>query len=89
MLTCKEVTQKVSQSLDRQLTLRERLSVRMHLLFCYACRRFVKQLSLLTTAVQGAISRDRLHDDGKLADTARQRIRQRLQDAIGKPESPE
>lgn len=44
MLSCKQTSQLVSQSLDRRLTLRERLAVRMHLLLCKYCRRFQQQL---------------------------------------------
>ncbi|MDX1914835.1 MAG: zf-HC2 domain-containing protein [Methylophilus sp.] len=44
MLNCKQTSQLVSQSLDRNLTLRERLAVRLHLFICKYCRRFQRQL---------------------------------------------
>ena len=37
----------VSQSLDRKLSLRERINVKLHLLICNACRRMVKQMKLI------------------------------------------
>ena len=50
MLTCKETTQLISKSLDRQLTWRERFAVRVHLITCQYCKRFLKQLTVLRDA---------------------------------------
>ncbi len=47
MLTCKQQVARSSDYLDGQLTFRERLLVRHHLLFCPNCRRFIKQMRLL------------------------------------------
>lgn len=44
MLDCKHTSQLVSRSLDKKLTFRERLAVKMHLMMCKYCRRFEKQL---------------------------------------------
>jgi len=52
MLSCKDTTVMVSQSLDRTLTLRERLGVKLHLMICVACRRMLKQMQLLSSVAQ-------------------------------------
>ncbi len=52
MLSCKEVTQLVSQSLDDRLGWRTRAGVRLHLLVCRGCTRFVRQMRFLRTAAQ-------------------------------------
>lgn len=52
MLSCKEVTQLVSESLDRKLPLRQRLGVRMHLFFCKACAHFQEQMLFLRQALR-------------------------------------
>lgn len=52
MLTCKEASVMVSQSLDRKLTVRERLNVKFHLMMCSACQRMEKQLQLLRALTQ-------------------------------------
>lgn len=52
MLTCKDVTYLVSQSLDRSLSLPERLRLRSHLIMCNGCRNFRSQMSLLRQACQ-------------------------------------
>ena len=50
MLTCKEATQLISKSLDHQLNWRERFKVRVHLITCKYCKRFLKQLTVLRNA---------------------------------------
>ena len=45
MLSCREVTQLVSESLDRRLSLRQRVSMKMHLMMCRLCSRYNKQLA--------------------------------------------
>ncbi len=46
-LSCKDVCFMVSESLDRTLSLRERVSVKIHLLMCKACRQMARQMTLL------------------------------------------
>ena len=47
MLTCKQQVARSSDYLDGQLSFRERLLVRHHLMFCPNCRRFIKQMRLM------------------------------------------
>jgi predicted anti-sigma-YlaC factor YlaD len=49
--TCREVHQLTSESLDRRLTLRERVRVRLHLMVCEACTAFGAQMQLLRRAM--------------------------------------
>lgn len=44
MLVCRDVTELVSDYLERALPLRRRLAVRLHLLRCEACRRYINQM---------------------------------------------
>ncbi|MFQ5487204.1 MAG: zf-HC2 domain-containing protein [Gammaproteobacteria bacterium] len=57
MLSCKEVSELVSQSLDRQLSLRERLGVRLHLVVCSMCRRYRKQITFISQATRQLLGR--------------------------------
>ena len=50
MLSCKDVSELVSQSLDRSLTLTERWRVWFHLRACGACQNFQKQMKFLRKA---------------------------------------
>ena len=47
MLTCKEQVARSSDYLDGQLSFREKLMVRHHLMFCRNCRRFIRQMRLM------------------------------------------
>ena len=47
MLSCKDATRLCSDALERELSLRERLSLRMHLAMCAGCSRFEEQLAAL------------------------------------------
>ena len=44
---CKEIARLASEGLDRKLTGRERLSIRLHFLICFLCRRYEHQLVVL------------------------------------------
>jgi len=50
MLSCKDATRLASEKLDRELSLRERVALRAHLLICVGCARFEKQLRFMRTA---------------------------------------
>ena len=50
MLSCKDVSRLVSESLDRKLPFMQRLRVRVHLLLCGVCSRFRKQMLFLKDA---------------------------------------
>ncbi|WP_445004583.1 zf-HC2 domain-containing protein [Halomonas mongoliensis] len=47
MLMCKGATRLMSLKQDRRLTLQERISLRLHLSMCGACRQCDRQFSLL------------------------------------------
>ena len=50
MLSCKDTSTLISRSMDETLSWRQRLAVRLHLMMCGACRRFVGQMSFLRRA---------------------------------------
>lgn len=50
-LSCREASRLISESLDRDLTRRERWSLRLHTLMCTACQRFERQTKLIRDAI--------------------------------------
>jgi predicted anti-sigma-YlaC factor YlaD len=50
MLNCDEIARLVSESLDRDLSPLERVGVRVHLLYCKACRRYRGHIRFLRLA---------------------------------------
>jgi hypothetical protein len=51
MFNCKEVTRMVSESLDRELPLLQRIGIRIHLLMCKFCSRYRKKLLILREVI--------------------------------------
>ena len=52
MKSCRQVHRLVIEGQDRKLGFTERLSVRVHLMMCAACRRFDGQMNLLRQALR-------------------------------------
>ena len=52
MFNCKDVSKKVSESMDRTLPLHERMMITIHLWMCKYCNRFKNQLLILRISVQ-------------------------------------
>ncbi|MEX0619459.1 MAG: zf-HC2 domain-containing protein [Pseudohongiellaceae bacterium] len=46
MLNCRDIAHTASDYLDQNLSWRERLAVRLHLLMCANCKRFVSHMAL-------------------------------------------
>jgi hypothetical protein len=81
---CKEIVKIVSASLDRNLTIRERAVMRLHLVACKPCVRYMEQSHFLSTAASQLD--DKIKDElftGKLTDEARERIKNALKASAG------
>ena len=76
MINCKEAARLSSESHDRSLTLRERVSLRFHLLRCQLCSRYAHQLKFLDNACSRV--NEKLGGNTELSNDARDRIRGRL-----------
>jgi hypothetical protein len=50
--TCREVTHLVLEGEDRTLTIGERVVLRLHLMACRACPRFVRQVRFMREAMR-------------------------------------
>lgn len=74
MLSCKQASELVSQSFDRHLTMRERMSVRFHLLMCIACARFGRQLAFTQITIKKFITDTEQNEELKLSPDAKERM---------------
>lgn len=79
MFSCKDVSQKFSESLDRKLPFHHRMFIRIHMLMCKYCSRFRRQLLLLRELSRseriGGMSEDL---SAGLSQQARERIKASL-----------
>jgi hypothetical protein len=80
MFNCKEVSQIVSEGMDRKLPLHQRFFIRMHLMMCKYCSRFRSQLYLMRKVCRSAqISPSDSDDSPALSQEALERIKRSLQ----------
>lgn len=79
---CKVLLPLFSESLERPLTIREKITTKLHLLTCGACRRYVAQIERMSEMVK---PKDEeiivLAPADKLSDAARNRIKAALETA--------
>jgi len=77
MLSCKDVTRLLSESMDRSLPLGRRIGVRFHLLICRFCARYERQLLLIRETVRRLTATEEIPGE-TLSAEARERIRKSL-----------
>lgn len=51
MLSCKEATRLVSEGLDRELPFWRRLGLRLHVVMCWGCSRYTRQITALNRLI--------------------------------------
>jgi hypothetical protein len=78
--TCEEVLPVLSQSLERKLTLRERVTLRLHFLICVYCIRYLKQLRLMRASIRARSEQIETGDSAPaLPEEARERLKRALE----------
>lgn len=79
MFNCKEVSRRVSESMDRNLPLYQRMLIRMHLMMCKYCTRFRRQVMILREFCRSRHLDEHVLDSAAtLSPDARERIRKAL-----------
>lgn len=80
MFNCKNISEKISLSMDQALPLYQRLMIRMHVSMCHCCKAVEEQIKWLRQ-VSRAPEEDPvnwLDEEGTLSNTAKQRIKAAL-----------
>jgi hypothetical protein len=73
---CKKIVALASQSLDRDLSWRERITMKLHMITCAACLRFFEQSKFLRRAMSEYYHRCAVDDsDVTISDEARERLK--------------
>lgn len=75
MPSCNEVAERLSREQDEPDPRARRMGLRLHLLMCYRCRRYARQLQWLRENLRRALARA---SASRLSASARERIRDRL-----------
>ena len=80
--TCKQMAPVRSASLERQLTLRERVTLKLHLWVCVWCVWYLENLRTMRSALRARAAHEEETDEVesavKLSEEARERIRRAL-----------
>ena len=82
MLSCKDVTRLISESMDRSLPLGKRIGVRVHLLICKFCARYERQLHQIRETARHLVATEESPGEPygeTLSEKAREHIRRSLQ----------
>ena len=78
MLTCKHTSRLISEGQERQLNLKERINLRLHVWMCNNCRRFEKQIVTMRKIMKREWTQDAPPTNKQLPGEAQERIRQAL-----------
>ena len=84
MLSCKDVTQLLSESMDTSLPIGKRVGMRLHLLMCKFCARYERQLLLIRETVRQIVgAEDRPGEPPR--DTLSEESKERIRDSLRNP----
>ena len=77
--TCEQTVETISQSMERSLSLLERIKLKLHLWICAWCQWYLEHLQIIReTARAKAAEPPDFMSGGGLSNEARERIRRRL-----------
>lgn len=82
--TCQEATALISNSLEHRLTLRKKISLKLHLLTCSLCRRYEQQLRFLHHAAH-QLEQVPQHPTARTMQTLPREARARMRRAMQSP----
>lgn len=84
MLSCKEVTELASRRQDGALPLRTRVAMRLHLMVCKMCTRYVAQLGFIRRVMAVYREREEVGKREGLSGDGRTKIREAIRRESGK-----
>ena len=84
MLSCKDVTKLVSESMDRSLPLGKRIGMRLHLLNCKFCAGYERQLLLIRETARRLAATVEAPGE-PLGETLSEAARERIRESIKNP----
>ena len=79
--SCKDMTQLLSQSMDRRLLLHKRLAIWLHLTICNRCRRFAEHLVFIRKASRSIFEYAQYILPTSLPESAKECIKERIRRA--------
>jgi len=59
MMSCRQATRLMSDRQERKLTVKENVSLKLHIMMCFACQNFGKQMNVLRKISKAYINEER------------------------------
>ncbi len=84
MLSCRDVTRLISESMDTSLPFGKRTGVRVHLLMCKFCARYRRQLLLIRETVRRFVATEE-KPGGAPGETLSEEARERIKKSLRNP----
>ncbi len=84
MLSCRDITQLISESMDTSLPIGKRIGVRVHLLMCKFCARYERQLLLFRETLRLLVAEGG-KDEGPAEETLSVEARERIKKSLRSP----
>lgn len=84
MLNCKQTSELVSQSLDKRLSWRDRIQVKIHLFICKNCARFHQQMIAIKSSLINMRTKTENNTDIQLSESSKVRMLQNIQQVAEK-----
>jgi len=79
IFSCKKTSAMISESMDRQLPLSQRMGLRFHLMMCRLCSRYQRQLCLIRDTLHAGSAAEQNETTGSgLSPEGRERIKKNL-----------
>ncbi len=80
MSTCDVITERVSESMDHQISIKAKMQMRLHMMGCKFCRDYEKQLLAIKNILAKCSEMNTVLDDKDIVldDTVRERIKDNL-----------
>ena len=77
--TCQQTVETISQSMERPLTLKERINLKLHLWICVWCQWYMEHLQLIRDSSRARADEvPEVISNATLSNYARERIRRRI-----------
>jgi hypothetical protein len=76
--TCQQTVETISQSMERPLTMREQINLKLHLWICAWCQWYLEHLHLIRETARSRAGEPPEYQSGGLSNEARERIRRNL-----------
>ncbi len=86
-MQCREAQHAISREMDGDLNWRERILLRLHLRYCWCCKRLADQFKVMRRILHGMEEKHDFGEAGKLSSDSRKKLSDALKKAAEEEDS--